>query len=211
MSAALQGPLEGGPVVRDQDHERLAGRGVHGDELGLEVHRPGAHQGRVFAQAQARRPGALGNDVRLLDSKQVASFVARGFLRFDEIVPQPLCAEALAEIAAGTRPSSYQAKRGEDRSHLWGVIGQGDEPRPDTTEPVVEAVLAFVGSTPCDIAIVPVEDVLGLIEQPNIPGTIDEHPNWRQRLPVALDKIAAKVDLKALKAATRERSLTGGR
>lgn len=48
----------------------------------------------------------------LLDSRQVASFVARGFLRFDEIVPPALCAEALAEIAAGTRPSSIQAPRG---------------------------------------------------------------------------------------------------
>ncbi len=47
----------------------------------------------------------------LLDSKQVASFVARGFLRFDEIVPRALCEEALAEIAAGSRPSHYQAKR----------------------------------------------------------------------------------------------------
>jgi hypothetical protein len=49
----------------------------------------------------------------LLDSKQVASFVARGFLRFDEIVPRALCDEATAEIAAGSRPTHYQAKRGE--------------------------------------------------------------------------------------------------
>ena len=46
----------------------------------------------------------------LLDSKQVASFVARGFLRFDEIVPRALCEEALAEIAAGTRPSQLPGK-----------------------------------------------------------------------------------------------------
>jgi len=56
----------------------------------------------------------------LLDSKQVASFVARGFLRFDEIVPRELCEEALAEIAAGARPSHYQAKRGEPASRWPG-------------------------------------------------------------------------------------------
>jgi len=56
----------------------------------------------------------------LLDSKQVASFVARGFLRFDEIVPRALCEEALAEIAAGARPSHYQAKRGEPASRWPG-------------------------------------------------------------------------------------------
>ena len=31
--------------------------------------------------------------------------------------------------------------------------------------------------------ILPMEDVLGLTEQPNLPNTIDEHPNWRRRLP----------------------------
>jgi len=56
----------------------------------------------------------------LLDSKQVASFVARGFLRFDEIVPRALCVEATAEIAAGTRPSHYQAKGGEPASRWPG-------------------------------------------------------------------------------------------
>jgi hypothetical protein len=56
----------------------------------------------------------------LLDSKQVASFVARGFLRFDEIVPRALCEEALAEIAAGARPSHYQAKGGEPASRWPG-------------------------------------------------------------------------------------------
>jgi hypothetical protein len=56
----------------------------------------------------------------LLDSKQVASFVARGFLRFDEIVPRELCEEALAEIAAGARPSHYQAKGGEPASRWPG-------------------------------------------------------------------------------------------
>jgi 4-alpha-glucanotransferase len=34
----------------------------------------------------------------------------------------------------------------------------------------------------------PLEDLLGMTEQPNLPGTIDEHPNWRRRLaPLARD------------------------
>jgi hypothetical protein len=55
----------------------------------------------------------MSDDARLLDSKQVASFVARGFLRFDEIVPRDLCEEALAEIAGGGRPTGPQPKPGE--------------------------------------------------------------------------------------------------
>jgi 4-alpha-glucanotransferase len=38
----------------------------------------------------------------------------------------------------------------------------------------------------------PLEDLLGLAEQPNLPGTIDEHPNWRRRLaPLARDLFEA--------------------
>ncbi|NBF18385.1 hypothetical protein GV729_24295, partial [Pseudomonas sp. Fl4BN2] len=33
------------------------------------------------------------------------------------------------------------------------------------------------------LALVPLEDLLGLVEQPNLPSTIDTHPNWRRRLP----------------------------
>jgi 4-alpha-glucanotransferase len=56
-------------------------------------------------------------------------------------------------------------------------------PAPDDTARVVDGAIAAVAGTPCDLAIIPAEDVLGLVEQPNLPGTIDEHPNWRRRLP----------------------------
>jgi 4-alpha-glucanotransferase len=32
--------------------------------------------------------------------------------------------------------------------------------------------------------VVSIEDALGIVEQVNVPGTVDEHPNWRRRLPV---------------------------
>ena len=37
--------------------------------------------------------------------------------------------------------------------------------------------------------VVPLEDLLGLVEQPNLPSTIDTHPNWRRRLPAPLDAL----------------------
>jgi 4-alpha-glucanotransferase len=53
------------------------------------------------------------------------------------------------------------------------------------------------------LALVPIEDVLGLTEQPNLPGTIDEHPNWRRRLgapaSTILDAPAAQPRLEALR------------
>jgi len=74
--------------------------------------------------------------------------------------------------------------RGEDRTKLWSVIGAGvAQPPGDEPQAAVPAALDFVARTPCPLAVVAVEDVLGLVEQPNIPGTVDEHPNWRRRLP----------------------------
>jgi 4-alpha-glucanotransferase len=35
----------------------------------------------------------------------------------------------------------------------------------------------------------PIEDVLGLLEQPNLPGTVDTHPNWRRRLPQPAESV----------------------
>ena len=40
----------------------------------------------------------------------------------------------------------------------------------------------FIARSPVALALIPIEDMLGLDEQPNLPGTIDEHPNWRRRL-----------------------------
>jgi len=101
---------------------------------------------------------------------------------------------------------------GENEQARWDALGLLDEilRQNGISANDLYSVLAFLSRTPSRLLAVSLEDLLGVIDQPNIPGTIDEHPNWRQRLPVTLDKIAAKVDLKALKAATRERSLPGG-
>jgi 4-alpha-glucanotransferase len=68
------------------------------------------------------------------------------------------------------------------------------------------AVVRFLAQTRSRLLAVSLEDLLGVIDQPNIPGTVDEHPNWRRRLPVAIDEMAATIDVAALKAATSERT-----
>jgi 4-alpha-glucanotransferase len=70
------------------------------------------------------------------------------------------------------------------------------------------AVVQFLARTRSRLLTISLEDLLGVIDQPNIPGTIDEHPNWRQRLPVPLDELAAEIDVSALKFATQGRTDT---
>jgi 4-alpha-glucanotransferase len=61
-------------------------------------------------------------------------------------------------------------------------VAQGAQPSSPQTDSVIDAALTFVARTPAPLVIVPIEDIVGLDEQPNLPGTIDEHPNWRRRL-----------------------------
>lgn len=43
----------------------------------------------------------------------------------------------------------------------------------------------FLARTPSRLVAVQIEDILGAEEQPNLPGTVHEHPNWRRPLGVA--------------------------
>jgi len=68
------------------------------------------------------------------------------------------------------------------------------------------AVASFLARTKSRLLAISLEDLLGVVDQPNIPGTVNEHPNWRRRLPVAIDEIASAIDVAALRTATGERT-----
>jgi 4-alpha-glucanotransferase len=72
------------------------------------------------------------------------------------------------------------------------------------------SVTDFLARTRTRLLAVSLEDLLGVVPQPNIPGTIDEHPNWRQRMAVALEDITRTIDVGALKTATAERIRAAG-
>ncbi len=91
-----------------------------------------------------------------------------------------------------------RAARAEDCAALWSAFGTDTEqPAPDDTAPVVDAAIGHVAGTPCALAIVPIEDLAGLIEQPNLPGTIDEHPNWRRRMPDTTEALLQRPEVVA--------------
>ncbi|MGI9402571.1 MAG: 4-alpha-glucanotransferase, partial [Rhizobiaceae bacterium] len=47
-----------------------------------------------------------------------------------------------------------------------------------------------LGKTGSNLAALQIEDILGVEAQPNLPGTIHEYPNWRQRLPIGAQEFA---------------------
>jgi 4-alpha-glucanotransferase len=93
--------------------------------------------------------------------------------------------EKLNRFPSSEVAQQQRERREEDRKALWRAMlesgaAEGDQPR--DAEPVVDAALVHVGSAACELAMLPLEDALGLEEQPNLPGTTDGHPNWRRRL-----------------------------
>ena len=59
---------------------------------------------------------------------------------------------------------------------------------PEMTPEFIVALHIYLARTPAAIMIAQAEDVLGVIEQPNLPGTVDQHPNWRRKLPLTLEQ-----------------------
>jgi 4-alpha-glucanotransferase len=59
---------------------------------------------------------------------------------------------------------------------------------------------------------VQLEDLLGEIEQVNLPGTVDEHPNWRRKLRLTLEEILADPAIRRLAQAIEDgrRAAAGG-
>ncbi|MFB4390298.1 MULTISPECIES: 4-alpha-glucanotransferase [unclassified Pseudomonas] len=69
-----------------------------------------------------------------------------------------------------------QAERAGLRRTLesnYGVLADDDA--------LIDAAIRYVGHTRAPLVLVPLEDLLGNDEQPNLPGTTDGHPNWRRR------------------------------
>lgn len=106
----------------------------------------------------------------------------------------------------GDKEAAERAQREADRPLLWRALGQATPP-PADPRPVVDAALQHVAGAACDLAILPLEDLLALEEQPNLPGTIDQHPNWARRLPgeaaTLLDVPEVATRVAAIRAARR--------
>ena len=50
------------------------------------------------------------------------------------------------------------------------------------------AVQRFLAESNSAIQLIPLEDALELEEQVNIPGTVEEHANWKRKLPLMIDE-----------------------
>ncbi len=88
-------------------------------------------------------------------------------------------------------PAVTRAERDLERGRLWQAFrdsgaADGDPPGEGEGGIVADAACRHVGGSACELVMLPMEDALALVEQPNLPGTLHEHPNWQRRLPATL-------------------------
>lgn len=72
-------------------------------------------------------------------------------------------------------------------------------------ERLAEAAHLYLARARSRLMMVQIEDVLALDSQMNLPGTTDQHPNWRRRFPVDVAGVLADRRLAALAARLAER------
>jgi 4-alpha-glucanotransferase len=87
--------------------------------------------------------------------------------------------------------------RAHDRGRILGTLadagcGVGDDGSGAAlSSDLTEAIYRFMAATPSMILLLQLEDALEELDQANVPGTVEEHPNWRRRLGVAVEDLPA--------------------
>ncbi|NBA93376.1 4-alpha-glucanotransferase [Pseudomonas sp. R5(2019)] len=78
----------------------------------------------------------------------------------------------------------WRETRQHERQGLRNVLAQDSHNFKDNaeeTDQVIDASIRFLGHTRAPLVLIPLEDLLGIEEQPNLPGTTAGHPNWCRR------------------------------
>ncbi len=112
---------------------------------------------------------------------------------------------AFGQFDAGAA-AAERAGRARDRARLMQLLAEEDlwpaEPAPESlTTPLAAALHALLARSAAELVAVQLDDALGVLDQPNFPGTIEEHPNWRRRCPQALERLADDPNLRRVAAA----------
>ncbi len=104
----------------------------------------------------------------------------------------------LGLFPSDTLRESQIVGRAQDRARLLlalereGVLPEGIPPDPVSVPAMSPALAAgihrYLAATPSKVMVVQLEDLLGAADQANLPGTTDQHPNWRRKLPLEIER-----------------------
>ncbi|MGI8984409.1 MAG: 4-alpha-glucanotransferase [Acidimicrobiales bacterium] len=202
---SAESPVEGAYVR--YDHADLL------DIVALECHRAGAY--------------AVGEDLGTVEEHVREELAGRGVLSyrlvwFEDKAPAQYPTQALAAVTTHDLPTVAGLWTGSDFADQQGI---GMEPNADATlelrvrlaraagvgdgapvDEVVTATYEALSGAPCMLLTAGLDDALGVRERPNMPGTLDEWPNWRIALPMPLEEIETAPGPRAVAAALDRRT-----
>jgi len=91
------------------------------------------------------------------------------------------------------------AARAQDRARLLHALadakllpeGVGTDPAhvPAMTPDLAQAIHVYLARTPARLAVIQLEDIVGALDQTNLPGTTTGHPNWRRKLALPIERL----------------------
>ncbi|AKK29095.1 4-alpha-glucanotransferase [Mycobacterium sp. EPa45] len=123
---------------------------------------------------------------------------AAGFLRGEHV-------RARAELGLLDDVPAEQTNADKERAEWLALLrseGLLDETESDEAS-IIVAMHRFLASTPSRLKLISPYDVIGEPRQPNLPGTIDEYPNWRLPLAETLEQLRADPRVTEITAAFR--------
>ncbi|MGH3760750.1 4-alpha-glucanotransferase [Actinophytocola sp.] len=120
-----------------------------------------------------------------------------GFLRGEHV-------RVRAELGLLADPEAQRARAAADRAELLTELSAHGLLPPDATEEnLVVALHRLLATAASTLLLTSPQDALGEPRQPNLPGTVDEYPNWRIPLPVPVDELLAHPVVRRAVAALR--------
>lgn len=167
---------------------------------GAYVRYPAATLLRLLA-AESRRAGSfiIGEDLGLVEPlvrrhlEEIGSLSYR-LVWFEGAEPEHWPHDAVAAVGTHDLPTVagiWTGSEPERRLHHLREKLVNLTHLPDDASPVDVAVTAYrrLAQGRPRIVLASLEDALGVHERPNVPGTIDEFPNWRLALPLTIDQL----------------------
>jgi 4-alpha-glucanotransferase len=95
-----------------------------------------------------------------------------------------------------------ESVRSAERRHLMQALvdaglwrWHSNEPLPPYSPALSRAIHAFLGLTNANIALIQIEDLIGMTDPVNVPGTHTEHPNWQRKVTLNLNDIFSRPDV----------------
>jgi 4-alpha-glucanotransferase len=102
------------------------------------------------------------------------------------------------------KQQAHTVRQSERRNLLQALVDarlwhwHEDQPLPEYSAALSRAVHAFLGLSNANIALIQIEDLIGMTDPVNVPGTHTEHANWQRKVTQNTADILARQDVREI-------------